>query len=87
MYQFEIRKDCIKEVRKAVLKNGIGISLVVLVVTFLASFKNPNIYVILIAITIIHSAIIWGYNKAVERHMILYDSYILTIDSLSIKCE
>lgn len=87
MYQFEIRKDCIKEVRKAILKNGIFFSLFVMGGIFLASFKNPNIYVTVIAITIMLGAIISGYYKAVERQMILYDSYILTIDSQLIKRE
>lgn len=87
MYQFEIRKDCIEEVRKVVLKRVIVISLSVLGVISYKYFKNPDIYVLLFIITIMLAATISGYNKAVERQMNLYESYILTIDSQSIKRE
>jgi len=87
MYQFEIRKDCIKEVRISILKKVIVCSLIVLGVISYKYFKDPNIYVLLLATTIMFGAIIWGYNKAVERQMILYESFILTIDRQWIKRE
>jgi len=87
MYQFEIRKDCIKEVRKTMLKKGVVFSLFVVAVIFLAHFKNPNIYATIIAITIMVGGIIWGFNKVVNRQMILYESFILTIDRQSINRE
>jgi hypothetical protein len=87
MYQFEIKKDCIKEVKKDILIRVIVLSLVLLGVISYSYFKNPNIYILLIITTTILGAIIWGYNKAVEQQMILYDSFILTIDSKSIKRE
>jgi len=87
MEQFEIRNDCIKEVRISILKKVIVGSLIVLGVFSYKYFKDPNIYVLLLATTTMVGAIIWGYNKAVERQMILYESFILTIDSKSIKRE
>lgn len=87
MYQFEIRKDCIKEVRISILKKVIVTSLIVLGVFSYKYFKDPNIYVLLLATITSFGAIIWGYYKAVERQMIIYDSYVLTIDSQTIKRE
>ncbi|MDP3467161.1 MAG: hypothetical protein Q8S11_02430 [Daejeonella sp.] len=87
MYQFEIRKDCIKEVRISILKKVILGSLIILGFLSYKYFKDPNIYVLLLATTTMVGAIIWGYYKAVERQMLLYDSYVLTIDSQTIKRE
>ncbi|MDP2413953.1 hypothetical protein [Daejeonella sp.] len=87
MYQFEIRKDSIKEVRKAILIKVLVLSLFFLGGFSYGYFKNPNIYVLLIIITILLFVTISGYNKAVNQQIILYDSYILTIDSESIKRE
>lgn len=87
MYQFEIRKDSIKKVRKAILIKVIVLSLFLLGGISYSYFKNPNIYVLLIIITIMLFVTISGYNKAVNQQIILYDSYVLTIDSESIKRE
>jgi len=87
MYQFEIRKDSIKEVRKVILIKVIVLSLFLLGGISYGYFKNPNIYVLLIIITIMLFVTISGYNKAVNQQIILYDSYNLTIDSESIKRE
>ncbi len=87
MYQFEIRKDSIKEVRKAILIKVIVLSLFLLGGISYSYFKNPNIYGLLIIITIMLFVTISGYNKAVNQQIILYDSYVLTIDSESIKRE
>jgi hypothetical protein len=87
MYQFEIRKDSIKEVKKSILIKLIVLSLFLLGGVSYSYFKNPNIYVLLIIITIMLYGTISGYNKAVNQQIILYDSYILTIDSESIKRE
>ncbi len=87
MYQFEIRKDCIKEVRKVTLIKAIVISLFFFGGISYSYFQNPNIYVLLLITTIMLGVTISGYYKSVKLQMILYDSYILTIDSESIKRE
>ena len=74
MYQFEIRKDCIKEVRKAILIKVIVMSLFLLGGISYVYFKNPDIYLLLIIITIMLFVTISGYNKAVYKQIILYDS-------------
>lgn len=74
MYQFEIRKDSIKEVKKSILIKLIVLSLFLLGGVSYSYFKNPNIYVLLIIITIMLYGTISGYNKAVNQQIILYDS-------------
>lgn len=86
MDQFEIREDRIKEVRKAVLIKAIVLLLVALVAVILSHYRsNSNVHVFLLTSATILIIIILGHNKAVKFQMNLYESYILTIDSQSIK--
>ncbi|MFA6946817.1 MAG: hypothetical protein WC220_13055 [Pedobacter sp.] len=86
MVQFEIRKDCIKEVRKAILNKGIAISLFASVFIAIGFYRsNSDLYFLLFAIPLFLVLIISGYYKGVKWQMKLYDSYNLTIDNQLIR--